>query len=554
MVAVSHKRGAARLFAVMLSATTLPGCGLHLYRQEHAQLAQSAKATFTEKVDLLAIVATERANLAKQRDVELAAVQQNQILERDLVFFNAAKLKSDDRFLVLALPHDEKSCRSPNLLKLRYVARRVCDLGASTPDKLKLLANAEGDVYRSHVRREFIEEGRADLQKLGWIEAPRCDGIPAKDAKDDKALQAWRAKALGVMKEKVAAKDQGDAESVIDELIANCQTLAGYEKNLGDSSGLQTDLNRLKALQREETTIVDEGKKVAAELQVLANRLQKLAEGEAKPGDTRKKIAEDAKKLRELLDKAENVAAKLGAQDALADLHLDAAATLLQALEGEPIPEDKLKGEDGADLRRAVVVAQTVPQLADEIRMIDGLLNAPSKSSLLIAQRQALLDKENIAARKAQFSKRIELVRRRISLTIEEARLLQLAAAQTSADECKKIVPRQELPPEELKVADAECERGKDGRLLLGFYYLSRSMLGARAGQEATRWEEIYLQYDQNIAANEYALKSWNNLIGTPIVLLEGYHTGGIKAESLGDLIFKAGGLGLLGVAVTKVD
>lgn len=551
MVAVSYKGGAVRLWVVITSAVTLSGCGLHLYRQEHAQLAQSAKATFTEKVDLLGIVATERANLAKQRDVELAAVQQSQLFERDLVFFNAAKLKSDDRFLVLQPPLGENNCGLDNLLKLRYVARRACELGATTPDKLKQLANAEGDVYRSRVRREFVAEGRADLRKLGWTEAPRCDGIPAKD---DTAVEVWKAKALEAMREKVAAKDQGDAEAVIEELIANCQALAGYEKNLADSSGLQADLSRLKALQGEEATIVDEGRKVAAELKVLADRLQKLAEGEAKPGDTRKKIAEDAKKLRELLDKAEDVATKLGAQDTLADFHLDAAATLLQVLEGEPIPEDKLKGEGGADLRRAVVAAQTVPQLADEIGMIDGLLNAPSKSSLLIAQRQALLDKENIEARKAQLNKRIELVRRRISLTIEEARFLQFAAAQTSADECKKAIPRDALPPEEIKVADAECEQGKDGRLLLGFYYLSRAMSGSRAGQEATRWEEIYLQYEQNIAANEYALKSWSNLIGTPIMLLEGYHTGGIKAESLGDLIFKAGGLGLLGVAVTKVN
>ena len=65
---------------------------------------------------------------------------------------------------------------------------------------------------------------------------------------------------------------------------------------------------------------------------------------------------------------------------------------------------------------------------------------------------------------------------------------------------------------------------------------------------------EIYLGYEQNIAANEYALKSWNNLIGTPIGLLEGYHSGGIKAESLGDLIFKAGSLGLLGIIAHKAD
>jgi hypothetical protein len=189
--------------------------------------------------------------------------------------------------------------------------------------------------------------------------------------------------------------------------------------------------------------------------------------------------------------------------------------------------------------------------------MIAGLLNAPPRSSLLIAQRQALIDRENVATKKGQLEKRIDLVRRRISSIVEEARLLQAASRNaTSEAACRTAVEkdRSAFAPEEFQIALKECGSSPESRLRLGFSYLSRSMLTARAEQEGTRWEEVYLRYEQNIAANEYALKSWNNLIGTPIVLLEGYHTGGIKPEALGDLIFKFGGLGLFGIAVKKAD
>lgn len=552
LVASAIQAAAVRCCALALCACALSGCGLHLYRQEDAKLAQSAKTTFAEKIDLVGVVATERANLAQQREAELGAVRQSRLHERDLVFFNAAQLGGDARFLVLGLPATKESCAPKELLKQRYVARRACELKIATPEEMRALVNAEGDVYRSKVRHELVAESRADLQTLGWTQAPKCDGIPVDSSSD-----GYKAKVAALensLKENVETKQQEDAEAVLEELVANCRALNGFRENLNKSAGLKTDLDRLKALQDEEQQIADASKQTAAELKNLAERLDKLAAGQAKEGETRSAIAADAKKLRERLDKAQDYAAKLGIQEALADFQIDAAATLLQALEGEQIPEEKLKGEDGLHLRRAVLVAQTAPQLAEEMKMIQGQLTVPPKSSLLIAQRQALLDKENIAARKAYLDKRIDLVRRRISLIVEEARLLQLAAAQTSAAGCKEAIARDEMPPEEIKVAEAQCERGQDDRLLVGFYFLSRAMLGARSGQEATRWDEVYLMYEQNLAAKEYAIQSWNNLVGTPIVFLEAYHSGGVKVEVVSDLIFKATGLGLLGIAVHKVD
>lgn len=537
----------ADVCALLLFAVALSGCaGLHLHRPEHATLAQEAKKTFTEKVDLLALVATERANLAKQKEAELAAIDLSQKVERDLVFFNAARLGEADRFVVLRLPTDEAGCTKP--LNLRYVGRRLCELKAETPDKLKALINAEGDVYRSKVRREYVAENRKDLQGLGWKEPPECKGV----SNDDKVELGTVAQSLldAAPEDSIKNEDKQTAESLLRLTVRHCRALNAAEANLRAADGLKPERQRLEDLQREQMHVADEAKNLEVQLKALADELKPAAG--ARPDETRKRIATEAAKLRELAEKGQSAAKRLGAQEALADLRINAVTTLLQALEGKTIPEDRMKDEG---MRQAVVAAQTLPQLLDEMKTVQGLLIAPARSSLLIAQRQALIDKENVAARKALLDKRVELVRQRISRIVAEARLLQRASARTDPAACEKVVKDWTgLPDDEVRIALHECGSDSGSRLLLGFNDLSRAILVERAAQERTRWEEVYLSHEQIIAANEYALKSWNNLIGTPIGLIEGYHAGGLKPEALGDLIFKAGSLGLLGIAVNKAD
>src|SRR3546814_19980115 len=68
---------------------------------------------------------------------------------------------------------------------------------------------------------------------------------------------------------------------------------------------------------------------------------------------------------------------------------------------------------------------------------------------------------------------------------------------------------------------------------------LSRSMVVARAEAYEMNDQLAHVDNFEIIATNEYALKSWDNLIGPPIALLDSYHAAGIKPEAVGDLIFK---------------
>ena len=524
------------IFSMSLCLSALSGCGLHMYRSDNAQIAQEAKTTYTEKVNLLSLVATERENFSKLHDAELAAIRQNQLYERDRVLFNAAKQASpQDLILQLKLPDNEASGQKicNDLRTVHYLQRRACELSAPDRQALMKLANGVTDPIRAKDRADLIEKQISDLRNQGWKDAPSCSQLNQNTKVPNEVLG------------KLDESSRSAANGTFFELTKSC---AAFNRIVPNALAGET-LNLQRLLSKKDR-LVAEGKRVEEDIAVLANRLKKLAEGHPEPGDTRKKIAEAAAKVGKAVSGAQDVAEAIGAQEKLDELHLDAAGTLLLALEGESIPDEKLKGDDASELRRALVIAQSLPLLAEDITMASSLPKIPPRSSLLIAQKQALIGKELIKAKRELLDKRIDLVRRRMDQVSMEARLLALAAHEGACEESAT----QEKVDAAPNIVLAECKSRLDERILLGYNFLSRSLLTARSEQEITQLEDAYLLAEQNILITEYALKSWDNVIGTPLTQIDGYHAGGLKPESLGDLIFKIGGTGLLGIMVGKVN
>lgn len=507
-----------RILGVLLCTVLLPACSTHIYRQESATLAQKAKTTYTDKVDLLSLAATARANLTKQREADIAAVKQSQLLERDSVFFNAARLTPAERLNLLRLPADVESRTCDQSTSLPYLSRRACALGAPSMTFLRQLAAAVPKADRVEESLELVENQRADLMKLGWAKVPECSNLaPLKSIPE-------------AVKATIAANDLALAEGNFLELRKNCERAYG-NATLGQPA-LARDLATLERHDLQKRDLKAAAAVVEKDLTAYATRLKAIAEKTPQPGDTLKKIQDEIGNWRKTISEFENLAKSVGAEEKLADEKISALSTLLAAAEGTTITDEMVKGKN-ADLRRAVVVAHAFPQLAGDFADAYALYRMPPKSSLLLAQRQAMIDKERLAASREVLERRRLLVLQRIEQTVTEAKLLQQAALQA---DCK---------PE-------ECASQLNERILLGYNYLSRSLLGARADGEATQWEESYLDLEQNVLNDEYALKSWNNLISTPIALIDGYHAGGIKPEALGDLLAKFAGLGLLGIAVDK--
>jgi hypothetical protein len=88
---------------------------------------------------------------------------------------------------------------------------------------------------------------------------------------------------------------------------------------------------------------------------------------------------------------------------------------------------------------------------------------------------------------------------------------------------------------------------------LLAMSHYSQSIVRGRAAAEAAEVELQHLDKLELIGATEYALRSWDNLIGPPIALLAAYHAGGVKPETIADLIVKFGALGFGGVIGGKI-
>ena len=553
MVGCLPPRGSKLLFTLVLGGM-LPGCSsLHLYKQENALLAQTAKTTYTEKIDLLGLVTAERANFAKQKEAELAALKQSRVHERDRVFFDAAGKTAAARLDLLRLPKDDDEATKQASLTIQvkpgappikpddycqskaafsYMAQRACALKAHSRSEL---AKVAASINQTTIDRlQLVENQRADLKKMGWEDVPACSGlVELKDGIPADTLT------------KIPADKQALAKTSLEDVQRDCHSLLeklppAYEK----------DSAKLIRLDKEKESLDKEAGAIQTKIKELADRLKDIASGTPRADDTRKKISEEASKVREAIDKLPTFAGAIGAEERLAELRIDGLTTLLLAVEGEKITDDMLKGES-AEFREAIIVAQTFPQLIDDLQVTASTYSAPPKTSLLIALKQAQLDKEYVAARKELLLKRRELVLQRMAATATEARLLALAANQP-ADHADCLAVAGLLADDRKKLEAAACEARVQERIMLGFNFLSRSMLTARAEQEYSYWSDVHLGYEQQLIANEYALKSWNNLIGSPILVLEGYHTGGIKPEALADVITKLGGLGLFGIAVGK--
>lgn len=512
-----HASGATRASGLLLAGAclALQGCaGLHMHRPEQAVLAKEAKATWDEKVDLLSLVATVRANMAKQRESDLAAVRESLLLERDWVLFTAAPHDTAGRLRLAQLPATRPgtACQplpGANALKQSYIERRSCELLAPDTTQLAAVALALGNPDRTAQRVELAERQRLDLRELGWKDIPLCHELATLPAIPPAVLAGMQDKAF--------------AQESFSDLKKDCAKLEGkplpraYTAAQRELRRLQADEDRLKLAAAD----------VQKEIQRIAATLKALGP-QAAIGDTRRKIEEGTTQLRERIAKLGSFAEKVGAEEQLSEERISALTTLLAAAEGTPLTVEALRAQDPG-MRRAVVVAHTLPSLGD-LKDAYAVYKAPPRSSLLMAQRQAMLDKERLAAEREILLRKRELAERRMAAIAEEAGLLAKAAREAQCGGCND----------------------PESRVKLAYNYLSRSIVGPRADQEAAQWEAVYLDLELGARNDEYVLKSWNNLIATPLALIDGYHAGGIKAEAVGDLLVKLGGLGILGIAVDR--
>src|SRR3546814_5844681 len=129
-----------------------------------------------------------------------------------------------------------------------------------------------------------------------------------------------------------------------------------------------------------------------------------------------------------------------------------------------------------------------------------------------MSQRQAIIQRENVAERVTLSKRRLEILNKKSAALEEEARLLN--QANIHAEDFKRC-------------SDDKCRKKST---FLAMDALSRSIVVARAEAYEMNYQLAHVDNLEIIDTNEYALKSWDNLIRPPIARSE-EHTSELQSQ-----------------------
>lgn len=518
--------------AALTMGLLLAGCaGLHLHSEEDAKLAAQAKDDYV-KIDSLALFASVRTNLQKLHDAEIVQVRENLEYLRDLTLFDLAAAKAEGdakspadgkKVLADAMSLEETAaCKSTRFPRqgLCAVQRRVAEMGfAKKQDLIDAMNRFEKGPLGTNWARELADS----LQTLTGWDVPACNRLPP--AIPEGKLQQLQGMARLSAEAQFKTLGERCKDPDLKEVLALLAPLP-RETELGAAAA------QILSAEQVLEDIEKDKKAIKGKLEALKAKIASALAEQGPDAEKRKKeLIDEVRALRGVINKVTDATKRIGFLKGLAESQIESLDILLAAAEGEEVPEAKLNGDE--DLRKAALVAQSIPGLAAEIGAALGRLRAPPTASLLIAKGQALVDEQDAKAREALVNRRLLLYRANLRALLNEASLLK--EANDKANE-----------PCSGKACDAYALRA--------YFFLSRSFVPARLESQITKWDDIQLDAEVIVQANEYALRSWDNLVRTPLDVLQAYHAGGIKPAELADLIIKAGGVGLLAIIAGRVN
>ncbi|MBW8370826.1 MAG: hypothetical protein K0M66_07615 [Thiobacillus sp.] len=328
---------------------------------------------------------------------------------------------------------------------------------------------------------------------------------------------------------------KGTAEALLDELRKTCRGISddtGFEvyKDLQGEIG--------KALQRymdEQTALVADrstAEKAKGEYK-KALEAYKQAQSDTSPDATRK-VQEAAVKLDKAVNGLEGLqnaaSAQFLSQERLKSLQAF-IKTVTSAKDGMP----------SADASKAAVALVIVPALADTATQSLADAKQPLALPLLIQRDHEQLQLEaanrDIAARQAQ----IELSRKVVETLFEEAQQLGLAYRDLTTVDKGRNIDLTRFGP--MKFIDAFNKASPDEKELL--YISAVRYLDVLYRYDATRYKQEYMRvaaiHEQALAYAEINAKQWQSLIGATVNQLAEYGAGGIKADTVANLLNAAG-------------
>lgn len=582
------------------SLTNITGMGSPLHNEADFQTATTAKTT-SDAIDYLKPITEERANQARLLDHELTVVRDFAVARRNaelMALLNDSEgpalsdgiLDNARRRLVVLVGTTSPNLKpAPSLTEVTVQQLRTAAGNATcgtepvtvpsieeNTNEAKRLASAETMAEFLQVLSANAEQCESELQtkqrtfeRVAGFPGPACpwDGMikPLDDSGHEQARAKYKKahptttrsnddirKLIGPVHEALVKTclQSRTNQRAFETLVLGCAKEecfkgAGPEVAVNGFAGESLVSETMSKL-REARSDRDAASKAAKEAQaVLASAVKAYEEAAAAnldaPGtETQKAVDKATEEVRKAVKTLTETGAALGlemsASEQIAKIDL-----LLQAAGGGEIDDETVK--NNPDLAGALAIANALPSFVDRIKFIEGEVNAPPLSSLILekARLQAIAaDAKRSVERQSQT---IALMEAKIeAINLEVDMLMGSLIDVRDATKTSGAITTSQL------VQHSGAEKDREGLVFALEQYLS-SFTGPRQTFHALTYREIALVREAALDKSETSLQIWKATIQTPVDALVAYHGSGLKPEDLIELL-KAIGIGVIGAGV----
>ena len=536
-----------KLASLALAAVILAGCsaGVRLQDEPKSKVMAATKESYAN-AKVLEIFDVERTNLANLLAEELKVVRDNNALQIDLALLEFADNNTPmaDTYVGDAKDHLEQ-------------------LGYSSHKNLRavLLARSVEPVRN----RELTDRSKR-IKKVAGISPPNCQ----RDVELPRKMQ-WPAelseRAISVAKTNYAAYREA--------CITRKAALVSVPIPEGKTKKALDNWNTAKSeLEAREQNIQQLKGQVAQRRKDYNDALTLVKMAESRGERLETELRGNAETALAALN---NVKALLDKTDAsvLAGENVNNIITLLTAASGVEIDTKN------TDVKKAAEILAEIPSLAGDMNALMEQARAPSVSNLLIEMRNQVLRMEYAVKLRTLSEERVAILKRVYDGFWDDAKLwleffdAVCSFAVVSAGKAFPGLACDEFTVRVTSGGEVKCKLGAEplADCILAkpwneniskpandtatreiYKALSAYLraLGSQSQQHEQTYNLINIRHHETLAAKETAVRSWNNLVETPLEQLDAYYASGIKASEIADLFVKA--LGLTAIAIGVSD
>ena len=534
-----------KIAALALTAVILSGCstGVRLQDEQKSKVMAATKESYIN-AKVLDIFEVENKNLASLLAEELKVVRDNNKLQIDLALLEIA-----DNGTPMADTYAGEA--KDRLEQLGYLSHKHLR---------DVFLNQSG----GQVRNPRLADRSRRIKKVAGVLPLDCqlkvDLAPNMQWPDELSEQKLSIAKTNYQAYRVACEKRKD------ELASTRVPEGKTKKALDDWKTAKSELNSREEDVLQYKAKVTQHRKEYNDALALLN----IVEGNGGKLETeRRKQAETA--LQEL-DEAKALLNKTDAS-ALAGENVNNIITLLTAVSGREIDTKN------TNVKKAAEIMAEIPSLAGDMKALMEQGRAPSVSNLLIEMRHQVLRMEYAVELRTLAEERVAILKTVYDGYWEEAKLwLEFSNALCSfaVVSAGKEFPGQACDEFTVSVAhgEVECKFGAEpladcilakpwnenisnpanGTATREIYKALSAYLralGSQSQQHEQTYNLINIRHRETLAAKEAAIRSWNNLVETPITQLDAYYASGIKASEIADLFVKALGLTAIAIGVS---